>query len=734
MTPGLRLLMAFFFIAIIGGIVTFVSIQQPSSGLAFSTDQDKVFISASQQKDIPVGAELISIGSLPSQTTSQPANHTASQPVSVTAKDFIEDPHFLPSYQDMQAVFGKQSQLHQLLSTNDQLQLGLRIKPDQPVSYYPLQIAQSRTLSSMPLVFWFQLAVSSIGFLLGCWIWVLRPQELAARIFAILNTMYPVFTFSAAIYSTRDIALDGELLRALVVVNTAGASFYGCALMSLFLVYPKRLIPAGLLWLIPILFAGWLILDTLFLLPEPSMGGDLPVTIQMLSAIVFALLQWRANRHDPRARAALKWFGACILISCGLFVFLVQSSQLLGLQSGMSQGYSFGFFLMVTVGIAFGLRRYKLFELDQWAFGILFWLLGAIALIVLDTFLVVMLSPVMSLSLAVLICGLIWLPARSWIQQRFLSRRSVKDPELFQKIIAISFAVTEKDRQEQWKNFLAQLFRPLNIELPDSNGPDQVQIRDDGLRLYLPPVAGMPALLLEYHWQGRKLFSGKDASFVEQLLALVQRAADSRTAYDRGVQEERGRISRDLHDDIGSRLLSALYQKDISQTRQLVQQSLADMRTMLTGLSGNQLELELVLVSLRQETSQRLQESGIHLTWSSSPDDLSVLLNYSTYKHYISIMRELTSNLIKYAGATEASIQIDYQQGWLHTSIKDNGKGFDFNQAPASGHGMTNLKQRVSTLSANMYHAPVESGTHIVLEIPLQALIIDPQDNLATSS
>lgn len=709
-TPGLRLLVAFFFIAIMAGIVTFTSVQQPASGLGFTVDGDKVFIASSQQPQIPLGAELISIGS------------NGKQSVHITANDFIEDPHYLPSYADMQAMFAKQSQLHTLLTQQDQLQLGLRLKPGQAVSYYPVEIAKTRSLSSMPAVFWFQLAVSSIGFLLGCWIWVLRPQELAARIFAILNTMYPVFAFAAAIYSTRDIALDGELLRALVVVNTAGASFYGCALMSLFLVYPKRLVPAGLLWLIPVFFAVWLVLDTLFLLPEPSMGGDLPVTIQMLSAIIFAVLQWYANRKDPRARAALKWFGACILISCGLFVFLVQSSQLLGLQSGMSQGYSFGFFLMVTVGIALGLRRYKLFELDQWAFGILFWLLGAIALIVLDTFLVVMLSPVMSLSLAVLICGLIWLPARGWIQQRFLSRRSVKDPELFQKIIAISFAVTEKERQEQWKNFLAQLFRPLNIELTSNISVDQVQIRDDGLCLYLPPVAGMPALLLEYHWQGRKLFSGKDASFVAQLLALVQRAADSRTAYDRGVQEERGRISRDLHDDIGSRLLSALYQKDISQTKQLVQQSLADMRTMLTGLSGNQLELELVLVSLRQETSQRLQEANIQLNWSSSPDDLAVLLNYSTYKHYSSMLRELVSNLIKYAEATQVEVRIEYTAGWLHTSIQDNGKGFDFNQAPATGHGMGNLKQRAATLSAKLYHVTVAQGTHVVIELPLNAM------------
>jgi hypothetical protein len=215
--------------------------------------------------------------------------------------------------------------------------------------------------------------------LLGCWIWALRPNEIAPRVFALLNAAYPVFAFSAAIYSTRDLALNAELFRVLVAINTGGALLYGCALISLFLVYPKQLIRTQWLWAIPIFFSGWWLLDTLFLLPEPSMGGDLPVTLQMLGAILCMVWQWRANRHDPRAKVALRWFALWILVSSGAFVFLVQSTQLLDIQLNMSQGYSFGFFLFVTIGIAIGLKRYQLFSLDRWAFAILYWLADFLA-------------------------------------------------------------------------------------------------------------------------------------------------------------------------------------------------------------------------------------------------------------------------------------------------------------------------------------------------------------------
>ena len=75
-----------------------------------------------------------------------------------------------------------------------------------------------------------------------------------------------------AIYSTRDLALNAELFRVLVAINTGGALLWLCINQSI-LVYPKQLIRTQWLWAIPIFFSGWWLLDTLFLLPEPSMGA-----------------------------------------------------------------------------------------------------------------------------------------------------------------------------------------------------------------------------------------------------------------------------------------------------------------------------------------------------------------------------------------------------------------------------------------------------------------------------
>lgn len=745
LTPGTRLIVATSLIIVCLLLTILCAIHQPYSGLTLKVAEqgsaqhpEKIIrITNSIHSQIPASAELISI-----QAGAQPA-------LTLTARDLTEDPHFLESYAAMQQLFDQQSVLHAQLRQHQLVRVGWRLGANHSINYTEIPVASSRPVSSLPVVFWFQLAVSSLGFLLGCWIWALRPQEIAARVFALLNAMYPVFAFAAAIYSTRDLALDGRLLHGLVIVNTAGALLYGSALLSLFLVYPKVLVRPARLWLIPAFFLLWLLADSLYLLPEPSMGGDLPVTLQMLGAIMLAIWQWRINRNDPRGRVALRWFAACILVSCGLFVFLVQSIQLLGIETSLSQGYAFGFFLLVTIGIAMGLKRYRLFDLDQWAFGILFWLAGAIVLMLLDALLIMVLSPTVSFGLALLICGLLWLPVRGMLQRRFLIKEGLKQEELFQVVLDISFANTEQNRRQQWQQLLHRLFQPLEIEeiadheltsdtvnitaSSQASATNQPALHADGLALLLPAIGDIPALRVQYPRQGRSLFSGQDCNLVRHLITLIQRADDSRFAYDRGASEERSRIARDLHDDIGSRLLSGLHQQDLHQTKQVIRQSIADMRTIISGMTGTGLALSTVLHALEQEVTQRLQESGIALAWSATLEDDSIPLNYQTYKNYISMMRELLSNIIKYAKASHVSIEISYQQGMLITMLKDDGTGFDLEhqaqirtstgpmQTGQTGHGLTNLKQRMQMLNAQLevQTQQEQGGTSLCIQIPL---------------
>lgn len=703
---------------LLGGVII-TAHHQPASGLSIQVRDNRPVIVASRQSHIPVGATVLGIG-----VVGQPL-------LTVNASDFIEEPHFLPDYDALSNFYSRQSRMTDMLHQSKPLIIRVQSSPLALPKDYSITLSPKRRIRDLPVVFWFQLGVSSLGCVLGCWIWALRPRQLAARLFAVLNLAYPLFAFPAALYSTRDIALDGQLLQRLVALNTAGALLYGCALISLFLIYPKPLVAPKWLWGIVALFSIWWGLDTAAMLPNPRLGTDLPVTLQMLTAVGCMLAQWRMTRGDVHARITLRWFAAWILISCGLFVVLLQSSRLVNIALDLSQGYSFGFFLFANVGIAIGLRRYRLFNLDQWAFSILYWLSGVLLLMILDAALVFILSPILSLSLAVLICGLLWLPVRGWLQSKFLWQNRLSDHELCERLLHIGFAINHQQRLMQWQRTLQDMFDCLDIRHCTLDS-EQVKIMQNGLELYVPAINDLPALTLSYPRQGRALFSEHDLKLVNNVARLVRQANDRRTAYDEGVRTERTRIARDLHDDLGARLLSSLYQSDIQQTHQLIRHAIADMRNIVSGLSGTALPLNTVLASLHQEINTRLQACHIILKWIDQVDEPALTLNYDFYKNYMSIMRELISNLIKYAAASRVCIELNYSDKRLMTKICDNGCGFGrtasaHSQVVPPGHdmpddsyGLKNLETRVARYSGTLtIKAAEHGGTCAMLELPI---------------
>lgn len=109
--------------------------------------------------------------------------------------------------------------------------------------------------------------------------------------------------------------------------------------------------------------------------------------------------------------------------------------------------------------------------------------------------------------------------------------------------------MNEQERQLQWKALLNDLFQPLNLEISEQTNHSQIE--DNGLVLYIPQVAGLAAMRLSYPQQGRRLFSEYDQQLIQNLLPFLAQAVESRVAYDNGVREERHRIARDLHDDLG---------------------------------------------------------------------------------------------------------------------------------------------------------------------------------------
>jgi len=68
------------------------------------------------------------------------------------------------------------------------------------------------------------------------------------------------------------------------------------------------------------------------------------------------------------------------------------------------------------------------------------------------------------------------------------------------------------------------------------------------------------------------------------------------------------------------------------------------MRIIMNGLAGKSLPLSEIIADLRHETVFRLEAVKINTKWPVQEDFDEIILNYHTYRNYLSIIRELISN------------------------------------------------------------------------------------------
>ncbi len=723
--PTVLLSFAVVFCVLMAGWATWIALQQPWLGwrTAVDVEADAIHVLAVDQngpaRAIPVPARLISI-----QGTNIQGYGGA---IVVKASDLVEEPDTFERTSDYVEFLARQSSLADALQ-RDTIQI-LVEDPTGTRHVLSVQPEKSRPFFDLPFVFWVQLIVGTGGVLIGAWVWVLRRRDWGPRMFAFAGASMMLSAFTAAVYSTRELAIDGGLFRILSALNHTGAFLFGVAMIALFLCYPRQLVRPRVLLIIPAIFVPWLIFDISLKSPDMGLSHRLPISLEMFLIVVAILVQWWMNRGDPIARAALRWLGLSVTLGAGAFVLLVISPALIGLSPVLNQGYAFIFFLLIYIGMALGLRRYRLFELDEWAFRILFYTGGILGLIALDAVLIFALriAPEWALGLSLLLIGFLYLPLRDWIWRRTVARRKMEDHELFRSVIAVAFSGQPGARAGLWRDLVQRLFDPLELT-PVTVAGAEATIRSDGLELVMPATADSPALAARYPWQGRGLYSSVHLQLARQLTDLMTHADQSRNAYERGVSTERQRIARDLHDDVGSRLLSGLHKPDISQTRRTLRDAVADIRTIVSGLSGNLLPLGQVIADLRHESGERLDAAGVALTWPlSSGDDDTVMLEYSLYKNLSSSVREIVSNIIRHAGAQTVAVNAEYENGTLSVTIADDGVGlqqsassFTKESPLGSGNGLRNIGKRITEIGGTLSFMPVDKGTCISLVLPIE--------------
>jgi len=201
------------------------------------------------------------------------------------------------------------------------------------------------------------------------------------------------------------------------------------------------------------------------------------------------------------------------------------------------------------------------------------------------------------------------------------------------------------------------------------------------------------------------------------------------------VQEERLRISRDLHDNIGAELsyISSLIDQ---RTFGLADEKIRGEYEQLSNSSRSAMsQLRETIWAIRPEEvrlenfANRLKELGFKY---SQGLDISVQVEFRGENYLLKpaqiinlfrICQEAINNALKYSEASKITIDLLAEKSKLMVSIKDNGKGFKVDEVKR-GYGLNNISERAKELGGDLdLKSECGGGTHIQIQIPMRAKV-----------
>jgi signal transduction histidine kinase len=194
--------------------------------------------------------------------------------------------------------------------------------------------------------------------------------------------------------------------------------------------------------------------------------------------------------------------------------------------------------------------------------------------------------------------------------------------------------------------------------------------------------------------------------------------------------QERQRIMQDMHDGLGSQLLSSLMLVERGaltneQVAQILRESIDDMRLAIDALAAENSDLLAALGNMRYRMEPRLKAAGMELQWDARGLPEEVDIDPDAVLPVLRIVQEALTNAIKHsrARAVRVTLGVDHDGDAQSLSIRvtDNGRGLAAAPgAPGSGRGMLNMRNRAGKIGARLKIETVPgAGTMILLRLPL---------------
>ena len=195
------------------------------------------------------------------------------------------------------------------------------------------------------------------------------------------------------------------------------------------------------------------------------------------------------------------------------------------------------------------------------------------------------------------------------------------------------------------------------------------------------------------------------------------------------LRGERQRISHELHDNVGSQIVSILFALQAAEKPQKqyvmlsLEQCLSDLKMMVDALDSFDENVTEALGRLRYRVQHALDRQGIKMCWDV---DLSLELEavHGIYaQQVLRIAQESMSNVMRHAKASSVKVSCRFVPEFCHLLLEvfDNGVGIKREEKNrVSGHGLEGMKRRAAAVGGMLHIVSrIGSGTCVRLTLPL---------------
>lgn len=205
----------------------------------------------------------------------------------------------------------------------------------------------------------------------------------------------------------------------------------------------------------------------------------------------------------------------------------------------------------------------------------------------------------------------------------------------------------------------------------------------------------------------------------------------------RSLYLERLRISKDVHDDLGSglskiSLMAEMAQNkinkngvlgnDIKQISLVSKELIENIRDLIWVLNPENTSLDQLVARLREYCADYLDNIPVELKLDFPSSVPTVPISQEVQRSVFLIVKEAINNCIKHAEASTIEVKLNFFECKMIISVTDNGKGFDMAHLKGSGNGLRNMKHRIELIGGYFAISSSQGQTTINISLAIDNL------------